>query len=183
MERPVHAPPLSLGERGQWLVAFAHMRKFAFKLEAVRRIRRQQEQLVQVELAAALRDRTDVITQLDASRQAELQLYEYLRTSKLSGDQMLHVSRYDALHRQRIVDLTIQLHNRDQAVARTRQRLVEARAHREALDKLEQRQRDQHRHEWLAAEVRELDEVGAQRRDAFGAALFASATRFGSEAA
>ena len=153
------------------------MKKFSFRLEAVRRIREQEEQLIQVELATALRERALVADQLDASREAEQRLYAYLRDNDVNAAELQHVSEYGSLHRQKIYQTTVQLRNHDQAVERIRIRLVDARARREALDRLRDRQQEQHRKAWLAEEGRELDEIGGQRHALRNAGLFAVADR------
>lgn len=145
------------------------MRRFTFELEAVRRLRLQEEQLVQSELAAAFAKRDEIAVRLAASRSAEQDLYEYMRTERLSAVELEHVSRYGMLHRQRIVDAQIELGNHESSVSRIRIRLTEAQQRREALDRLEQRRRDEHQREWRAEESRELDEIGSRRRS-WGAA-------------
>jgi flagellar FliJ protein len=139
------------------------MKRFKFTLEAVRKIRRQEEQLVQIELATAMREQAVVADQLATSRQAELDLYEWMRTSALSGASMAHVSQYGTLHRQRIFDTEVQLMHLDERVDRVRERLIDARARREALDKLRERELERHRNEMLAEESRELDEIATLR--------------------
>jgi len=139
------------------------MKKFRFRLEAVRRLREQEEQAVQTELAAALRERGNLEAGLQESRDAEQAIYEYLHETTLSGAQLAHVSEYSVLHRRRILDARVMLASCDKRIARVRVRLTEARAKREALDKLCERQREDHRKQWLAESVRELDEIASQR--------------------
>lgn len=159
---------------GRWLVVSAFMKRFNFKLEAVRRIREQEEQLVQVELATAVRARGEVVAELERSKAAEADLHAYLRSPQLSASDMLHVSRFDELHRQKIFQLSVQLRSSDEFVARVRQRLVVARARREALDRLKERQQDAHRLAGLAEEAKELDEIGTQLRQRQAVAAAAS---------
>lgn len=150
------------------------MKRFRFTLEPVRAVRKQEEQLIQVELATALRERTDVSRRLDDSRAAEVQIYTYLRETRLSAQDLSHITRFLELHRQKIVDAVIQLRHTDDAIERIRVRLAEARARREALDKLEAKQREAHRMQWLAEQARELDEIGTMRharRNANGGSL------------
>lgn len=139
------------------------MKRFSFKLEAVLRLREQEEQLVQIELADALRLRVAAQAQLDASRQAQLDIYEYVRTNQVPASELQQISRYDELHRQRIVDATIQLAHLDADIERVRLRLNEAMAAKKALEKLKERQSEQHRKEMLAAEAAELDEMALMR--------------------
>lgn len=140
------------------------MKKFSFKLDTVRRLREQEEQLVRIELAASMRDRAAVAQRLEDSRHAQHELYEYMRTGQLSAADMGHMARYDELHRQKIVDAIVELKYADDAANRIRARLVDAQARREALDRLRDRHREAHRKEALAEEARELDEIGTIRR-------------------
>lgn len=139
------------------------MKKFAFRLESVRRLREQEEQAVQTELAAALRERANLEHELTRSQQAETAIYEYVHGGNLTGAELAHVAQYGTLHRRRILDARTMLQLTDERIVRVRARLVDARAKREALDKLCERQREQHRREWLASEMQELDEIGSRR--------------------
>jgi flagellar export protein FliJ len=139
------------------------MKKFVFRLEAVRRLRAQEEQLIEVELAGVLRDRASVQQELDRSLAAEQDLYEYLRTGAPTAADMDHVARYGHMHRQRILKARINLDTCDRAVNRVRQLLAEARQRREALDRLCERDRELHRKAWLAEQAQELDEIGSIR--------------------
>ena len=147
------------------------MKKFAFRLEAVRRLREQEEQVVQTEFAGALRERATLQGELDASRKAEDAIYDYLHTSHLTGAELEHVSQYGALHRRRILDARIMLQQCDQRIERVRAKLTAARAKREALDKLCEQERAEHRQRWLAEEIRELDEIASQRAQRPGVRL------------
>ncbi len=147
------------------------MKQFTFRLEAVRRLREQEEQAVQTELAGALRERGVLQRELDLSRDAEQAMYDYLHASTLSGAQLEHVAQYGMLHRRRILDARIMIKQSDERIARVRARLVEARAKREALDKLCEKQKEEHRKHWLAEEIRELDEIAGQRAQRPGVRL------------
>lgn len=139
------------------------MQRFVFKLEAVRRLREQQEQAVQVELARVMRERNDVVAQIDRSRAAEQDLYEYLRAPGRSAAEMAHVARFGSWHRQQIFSLGVKLRQYDKGVELVRARLVDARARREALDRLH----DKEHAAWKLAAQREeqaeLDEVATMR--------------------
>ena len=144
-------------------VVLHSMRKFRFKLEAVRKVRMQEEQVMQAELSSAMRERAEHQQRMDDSLAAEADLYAYLREGTFSGAELEHISRFGELHRKTIFDARIHLHHHDGLVERARQRLVEARARREALDKLCEKQRERHRQEWLAEEARAIDEIASQR--------------------
>jgi flagellar export protein FliJ len=148
------------------------MKRFVFRLESVRRLRLQQEQAVQVELARIMGERNAVVEQIAASRDAEAELYEYLRQPGRSAAEMAHVARYGTWHRQQIFSLGVKLRQFDKGVELIRTRLTEARARREALDRL----RDKEHAAWRAAALREeqaeLDEIATMRaaRDRMAAA-------------
>lgn len=139
------------------------MKKFSFRLEAVRRLRVQEEQLVQGELAAILRERAAAQARLDASLQAEQDLYGYMRANGLTVDDLAHMTRYGALHRQMIVRIRAEIHAIDEGVGRVRGRLAEARQRREVLERLAERDRERWRAEQLAEEARELDDIASMR--------------------
>jgi flagellar export protein FliJ len=152
----------------QWVFCAAdaisvEMKQFTFTLETLRRIRKQEEQLVQLELAEALRDRTAIADKLNTSLQAEQDLYAYMRSGQLDARELRHISRFDELHRQRIVDATVELKFQDDAVGRVRERLKEARVKREALERLKVKQKERHTALQLAEQQRELDEIATQR--------------------
>jgi flagellar export protein FliJ len=143
--------------------ARSDMKRFVFKLEGVRRLRQQQEQAVQVELARIMRERNAVVEQIAVSRTAEADLYEYLRQPGRSAAEMAHVARYGTWHRQQIFNLGVKLRQYDKGVELVRDRLTTARAKREALDRLH----DQQLAAWRAAAQREeqaeLDEIATMR--------------------
>lgn len=139
------------------------MQRFVFKLESVRRLRMQQEQAVQVELARVMRERNDVLDQLIRSREAEQELYEYLRTPGRTAAEMAHVSRYGNWHRQQIFSLGIKLIQFDKGVELVRERLTQARARREALDRLYEKEHAAWRTAAQREEQAELDEIATLR--------------------
>lgn len=139
------------------------MHRFVYRLESVRRLRQQQEQAVQVELAVAMRERNLVVEEIRRSRDAEADLYEYLREPGRTAAEMAHVASYGTLHRQRIFDMGVKLRQYDKGVELIRARLADARGRREALDRL----RDKEQAEWRAAQLREEqaehDEIATMR--------------------
>jgi flagellar export protein FliJ len=143
--------------------AHAEMKRFTFRLESVRRLREQEEQAVQAELAAAMAERAAVVTELARSRQAEEDLHAWLREGGRTAAEMAHVARYGELHRHAIFNLGVKLRQHDKGIELIRTRLVTARSRREALDRLRESQLAEHRREQLAEEQRELDEVGSMR--------------------
>lgn len=143
--------------------ARSEMQRFVFKLEAVRKLRLQQEQAVQVELARVMRERNTVLQDLIASRDAEQELFAYLREPGRTAAEMAHVARYGNWHRQQIFSLGIKLMQFDKGVDLVRTRLTEARARREALDKLHDKQREEWRLAGQREEQAELDEIATMR--------------------
>jgi len=123
----------------------------------------QHEQAVQVELARVMRERNAVVEQLAASRDAEAELYEYLRTPGRSAAEMAHVARYGTWHRQQIFSLGVKLRQFDKGVELVRTRLVEARAKREALDRLRETQHAAWQQRMRREEQVELDEIATMR--------------------
>ncbi|MEO6867031.1 MAG: flagellar export protein FliJ [Gaiellales bacterium] len=139
------------------------MQRFTFRLESVRRLRMQQEQAVQVELARVMRERNGVVVEIDKSRAAEADLYEYLRQPDRSATDMAHVARYGTWHRQQIYSLGIKLRQYDKGVELVRARLTDARARREVLDRLREKELQKWRTEVRTAEQAELDEIATMR--------------------
>lgn len=139
------------------------MQRFVFKLEAVRRLRVQQEQAVQVELARVMRERNGVVAQIAESRAAEQDLYEYLRAPGRTAAEMAHVARFGTWHRQQIFSLGVKLRQYDKGVELVRARLIDARARREALDKLHDKEREAWRVAGQREEQAELDEIATMR--------------------
>lgn len=141
----------------------SEMKRFVFRLEGVRRLRLQQEQAVQVELARIMRERNAVVEEITASRAAEAALYEYLRTPGRTAAEMAHVARYGALHRQQIFSLGVKLRQFDKGVELVRTRLTEAKARREVLDRLHDKELEAWRAAARREEQAELDEVATMR--------------------
>ncbi|MCW2973948.1 MAG: hypothetical protein JWN72_2221 [Thermoleophilia bacterium] len=139
------------------------MQRFRFTLESVRQLRKQQEEVVQVELARAMRERAIVEAQIAESRAAEAALYDYLRQPGRTAAEMAHVANYGALHRQQLYKLGIHLRQFDQGVELIRTRLVTARAKREALDRLRESQQAAWHKQLLHDEQVELDEIATMR--------------------
>ena len=139
------------------------MKKFSFKLAALQRLRHQEEELVQSELAAALRHEVGIVETINTHRSAEQDLYDYVRTNDLSAAEMDHVAKYGALQRQRIIDAQIELMRQEETTTRIREKLTVARQQREAIDRLEERHRERHRIEMEQEWARELDDIAMQR--------------------
>jgi flagellar export protein FliJ len=147
----------------------SEMKRFAFRLESVRRLRLQQEQAVQVELARIMRERSAVVEQITQSRRAEEELYEYLRTPGRTAAEMAQVARYGTWHRNQIYSLGIKLRQFDKGVELVRSRLTDARARREALDRLHDKEQAVWRSEVLREEQAELDDLVLMRSARAGA--------------
>lgn len=159
--RPARSGPFKQGKAPS--DAHSEMKRFVFKLESVRRLRLQQEQAVQAELARVMRERNVVVTQLDASRAAEAELYEYLRSPERTAPEMAHVARYGTWHRQQIFSLGVRLRQFDKGVELVRVRLTDARARREALDRLREQEHAAWQAEARREEQAELDDIASIR--------------------
>lgn len=123
----------------------------------------QQEQAVQAELAQVMRERNDVVAQIEQSRTAELDLYEYLRAPGRTAAEMAHVARFGTWHRQQIYSLGVKLRQFDKGVELVRTRLADARGRREALDRLRDKEHAAWRAELQRVEQLELDEIATMR--------------------
>lgn len=143
--------------------ARSEMQRFVFKLESVRRLRLQQEEAVQAELARVMRERNVVAEQLATSRAAEQELYDYLRAPGRTAAEMAHVARFGTWHRQQIFNLGVRMRQFDKGVELVRTRLVDARARREALDRLREKELEAWRAAAQRAEQAELDEIATLR--------------------
>lgn len=143
--------------------AGSEMHRFTFRLESVRRLRMQQEQAVQAELARVMHERNAVVAQIEHSRTAELELYEYLRAPGRTAAEMAHVARFGTWHRQQIFSLGVKLRQFDKGVELVRTRLTEARTRREALDRLHDKEHAAWRAELQRLEQAELDEIATMR--------------------
>lgn len=139
------------------------MRRYKFSLEAVRTVRRHEERLIEVELAAALRKRVEMISAISESREAEHQLYEWMSDERRAATELEYVARYGALHRQRITDLEVAVAHHDESIARIRERLMEAAARRRMMDALDEKEQAEHRRESLRLEIQHLDDIGGRR--------------------
>ncbi len=139
------------------------MQRFVFKLESVRRLRLQQEEAVQAELARVMRERNVVAEQLATSRAAEQELYDYLRAPGRTAAEMAHVARFGTWHRQQIFNLGVRMRQFDKGVELVRTRLVDARARREALDRLREKELEAWRVAAQREEQAELDEIATLR--------------------
>lgn len=139
------------------------MKRFAFRLESVRRLRLQQEQAVQVEMARIMRERAAVAAQITQSRQAEQDLYEYLRQPGRTAAEMAQVAQFGSWHRHQIYNLGVKLRQFDKGVELVRKRLTDARARREALDRLFAKEHAAWRASVQREEQAELDEVATMR--------------------
>lgn len=139
------------------------MKRFVFPLDSVRRLRIQQEQVAQTELARVMRERAAVLEQIDESRRAEQDLYEYLRAPGRSAAELAHVARYGSWHRHQLYTLGVRLRQFDKGVELAQDRVREAHGRREALDRLHERQHAAWERGMRLQEQAELDEIATMR--------------------
>jgi flagellar FliJ protein len=139
---------------------------FRFGLQRVREIREHDEDQAKERFAASLNARVRGEAVLRAAEQRLVEARSEAvpqPLAPLSG--LTLVSRQawvDRLENAR-VDAQLRMSNYEAELLRRRNELTAASQAREVLDKLEERQRDEHRREVARAEVNELDEMGLHR--------------------
>lgn len=142
------------------------MKPFRFTLEAVRTLRKRQEQEAMEAYAAAVATRQKALEGLrEAERECEA-AWAMSRERKAGGAPAAHLSQVEdycrlaeefkkccaemVVEAQRKTDLALE-------------KLLAARQAREAVDKFRQRQRDRYKRELAREEQKVLDEIGQQR--------------------
>ena len=143
------------------------MARFRFRLQTLRRLREIHRDEQRGRLAAAFeaeRILTEQRTQLAAEAIALGDAQRHLmRQGVLDVNQLLSVQRYQLTLEAQARTLADQAARLSEEVERRRQSLVEADREVRVLDKLEERQRREHREAADRAETKVLDEVAATR--------------------
>ena len=137
---------------------------FTFRLERVRTLREQAEDRAREDLAAELRARIAVEAML---RQATEAVANARTAGRDTADTGTRVSALSLVHSQayleRIeqvrVEASLDLDAKDAEVAARRQNLAAAARDRQAISKLEERQRAEHDAEWARKAQNQLDEL------------------------
>lgn len=147
------------------------MPKFKFRFNTLRRLREAardetRQRLAQAQEAAQIvaARRRSIEDQLDALRQSQRSLCE---SQTLNVNQVLQAQRYQTSLQAQRVQLQEQADKVRAEVERRRRLVVEADQQVRVLDRLEQRQRAEHRRTEAALECKRLDEIGAARRGEF----------------
>jgi flagellar FliJ protein len=142
------------------------MRRFTFRLEKVRDLRKWKEEISQQHFAAAHQRREEARLRLEyAEAEAELHNQQFGdRISKefRAGDAL--VEHRSALRlKQNVADHTDKLQQREQEVEQRRGELVEASRDRKAIETLRERRLDEHKKNVERVEQAILDDVAGQR--------------------
>jgi flagellar FliJ protein len=139
---------------------------FRFGLQRVREIREHDEDQAKERFAASLnaRVRGEAFLRAAEQRLAAARAEAVPQTlTPLSGSTLVSRQAWvDRLENAR-VDAKLRMSSYEAELLRRRHELTAASRAREVLDKLEERQREEHRREAVRAEVNELDEMGLRR--------------------
>ncbi|MGA2619063.1 MAG: flagellar export protein FliJ [Thermoguttaceae bacterium] len=143
------------------------MSKFIFRLAALLRLRESTRDQCRAALAEAYRVDDALGKQLQRVA-AELEALRKLRRQAagpgtVNVDQLVEAHRYELAAGQQQLQLTRQRQTVATEIERRRQTLVEADREVRVLEKLRQRQADQHRLDEERKELKRLDEIAAQR--------------------
>jgi flagellar FliJ protein len=147
-------------------------KRFRFKLEIVRRMRRREEERQQRVVAEALTEARRQRRELDALHEELQRQCRDKGGVQDAGDLdvagLIRIQRYLGGLRQAIQDAGRRLAETGQRLGKEQARLAELTARRKVLDKLRDRRLAEHRRSVLREEQLETDEVGGQRylRDA-----------------
>lgn len=143
------------------------LKKFRFRLATLRKLRESRRDELRSKLAEANRAITLLENQLD-SVQRELHELQAAQRSALDDTKtdvngLLAAGRYQTVLRMQQSTMQDQAKLLATEVERRRQAAIEADIQVRVLDKLEERQKAEHRHKLQQAEIKELDEMGSQR--------------------
>ena len=138
---------------------------FSFRLETVLRLRIAERDERRGELAKALRAaeileerRQQVAEEMQENQELARKLAE---PGSANVNRILQTHRYEAILKGSLAQISIQEKQVAAEVERRRQILTEADRQVRVLEKLEVRQRDEHRRKELHQEMKQLDEVAA----------------------
>ena len=142
------------------------MKPFRFTLEAVRTLRKRQEQEAMEAYAAAVATRQKALEGLrEAERECEA-AWAMSRERKAGGAPAAHLSQvedYCRLAEEFKKCCAEMLADAQRKVDAALEKLLAARKAREAVDKFRQRQRNRYNRELVRAEQKILDEIAQQR--------------------
>ena len=145
------------------------MTKFQFRLATLQKLRETHRDEMRGRLAEAYRAEQLLAEQIKSiqSEAAELQQNQrnYFQTKSSNVNQLLNVQRYQAVLRTQLTTLKSQTGMLRTEIEKRRLALVEADQQVRALEKLHERQLDEHRRQQLLAEAKEMDEIAGRRRE------------------
>ncbi|MCA9230401.1 MAG: flagellar export protein FliJ [Planctomycetales bacterium] len=146
------------------------MKKFRFRLNTLRKLREAHRDEMRAKLDEAYQALRILEDQISAAGEEVAQLQAAQRGA-LDGDMadvnaMLEAGRYQAVLRSQQKTMQDQIQLLTPEIERRRQAVIVADKEVRILDKLEERQRAEHRHLRQRAEISELDEIGSQSVEA-----------------
>jgi flagellar FliJ protein len=143
------------------------MAKFVFRMETLLRLRQSQRDECRAALAEALRVDDVLQQQLDALAREIDALREFCRRASAPGsvdiERLVEARRYDLVTQAQQRNIALQRETVAAGIQRRRQALVEADREVRILEKLRQRQAEQHRRDEELRETKRLDEVASQQ--------------------
>ena len=143
------------------------MPKFVFRLTALLRIRESRRDECRAALADAYRVDEVLRKQFETLSQEINALREFCRLKASPGtvdiDRLVEAQRYELVTRAQQRNIAQQRQTVAAEVERRRQALVESDREVRVLEKLRERQAEQHRHEEELRETKRLDEVATQQ--------------------
>jgi len=145
------------------------MAKFRFRLETLQKLREAHRDEMRTKLGEAYQAERMLVQQIEDIHKevAQLQQSQRNRLQETAADMnlLLDAQRYQTVLRGQIATMKDQLELLAKEIEKRRQALVEADQQVRVLDKLRERQMEEHRQKQLRAEVKELDEVASRRQE------------------
>lgn len=139
-------------------------RHFHFKLEPVRDVRRQSERLAMKALALELAEASELHLRLGAAEERLLAAQHQTGPGGLAADELAQRQLYTERMERELEDARLRAAAQEPLVQEARDQLDHASRRREALDRLEDRRRNEHWHELDRAERVAADEIAAKMR-------------------
>jgi flagellar protein FliJ len=143
------------------------MSRFHFRLEPLLKLRESRRDECRAALAEAFRVDEVLRKQFDGLERDLAALREYCRTKSAPGgvdiDRLVEAQRYELVTRSQQRSIVQQRETVAAEIERRRQALVEADREVRVLEKLRERQAEQHRREEELREAKRLDEVATQQ--------------------
>ena len=142
------------------------MSTYRFRLDTLLKMRQTVRDQRREELAQAFQAEQIVRRQQDEIAQESEQTNDQIRRGSQPGnvkvDNLLDAHRYERVIEARQNNLDAQRQQLEEEIARRRERLVEADREVRALEKLDERQRQEHNQNEHRREVRQMDEIAAR---------------------